>query len=120
LHRNELYPPSVNGQLGATSDVPCVRGGVDASRLEGRDLRHVEDVEDVDAVAGDLDPAEAVDREVAEWMCGRGRDPGQVTKCHKADDEELLHRASLLAVGAQRTEKWGLSASARLNQLFAS
>ena len=49
--------------------------------LEGRDLRQVEHVDDVEAVPGDLDAAEAVDREVAERMRGRG--DRQATERHE-------------------------------------
>ena len=43
--------------------------------LEGRDLGIVDDIEDVDPVAVELDLAEAVDREVAQWV-SEGRHGG--------------------------------------------
>ena len=42
---------AVDGQLGAARDAARVGRGVDPAGLEGRDLRHVEDVEDVEPVA---------------------------------------------------------------------
>ena len=44
--------------------------------LEGRDLGVIDDIEDVDAVAIDLDLAETVDSEVAQWV-GEGRNAGR-------------------------------------------
>ena len=58
----------VHRQLGAPRDSTRVGPRVDLSGLEGRDLRQVEDVEDVETRPGDLEPAEAVDGEVAERM----------------------------------------------------
>ena len=107
--RDERRRPPSDRQVRVRGDPACVGIGVDAAGLEGRDLGHVEDVADVDAVARDLDPAEAVDREVAERMGGRG---GRREQGGDGDeqDEESLHRSSLLATGPQSTEKCGFSA----------
>ena len=88
--------------------------------LEGRDLGEVEDVEDVDAVAGGDDAAVVVGGEVAERVRGGdGRQrPARASSGER--DQSALHRASLRATGAQSSEKCGLSASARRNQPRAS
>src|SRR5690348_1730122 len=119
--REEADATAADGELGPARD-PCGVGArVDAPGLEGRDLGQVEDVEDVDAVACDLDPAEAVDREVAERVCGGGRGPREETDSGEAaDDEQLLHRASLLAVAPHRNEKFGFRRAARRNHTRAS
>jgi hypothetical protein len=65
LNRNEPRRFSVHGQPSTPRDATCVRRRVDLPGLERRDLREIEDVADVDARPGDLDPAEAVDREVS-------------------------------------------------------
>src|SRR5947199_9064389 len=82
--------------------------------LEGRDLGHVQDVLDVGAVAGELDPAETVDREVPERVRTRGGG------CSERGDEpdqkrEALHVAYLRASWLQRSEKCGLSRTALTN-----
>src|SRR5262249_8837534 len=84
-------------------------------RLEGRNLRQVQHVEDVDTVSRRLDPAEAGGREIA------GRVSKGIRRKRKRGEgyrrrEQLLHRASLLATGDQSTEKCGLSSSARRSQ----
>ena len=92
-----------------------VRAGVDAllARLVRRDLRQVEHVAGVEAVPGDFDPRETVDREVAERMRLRG-DRCQQRKCQRENDHELPHeRAPFRATCAHRMEKRGLRASAR-------
>src|SRR5207245_304899 len=80
-----------------------------AAGLERWNLGEVEDVADVEPVAGDLDAAEAVDGEVAERV--RRSSGRSEQRSRDAEQEQAFHRASLLAVGAQRTEKRGLSAS---------
>ena len=85
------------------------------SLLEGRDLGQVERIAHVDAVAREVDGGEVVDGEVAERVGRRGtrehgcaEDPEQ-----RHEDDEPFHWSAFLATGAQRIEKWGLSASAR-------
>ena len=86
------------------------------ARLEGRDLGQVEDVADVHAVSGDLDPGVVVDREVAERM--RGCFP-RLGEDDRDDDEgrhdgrEAPHASASRATGAHLTEKTGLCSSAR-------
>ncbi len=58
-----------------------------AAGLEGRDLGKVEDVEDVDPVAGGLDPAELVDREVAERMRDAAQREGEAGERHSCQGE---------------------------------
>src|SRR5439155_6729633 len=64
-------------------------------------------------------PAEAVDREVAEWVGdgGGGRRKGRE---RSEEHDQPLHRDQLRATGAQRTEKCGFSSSARRNHALAS
>ena len=71
--RDEPRRPAVDGEVRVRGDAPRVGAGVDVAGLEGRDLGQVEHVEHVEAVARDLDAAEAVDREVAERVRGGGR-----------------------------------------------
>ena len=115
LDRHERDRPSVERDVEPAREARGVRAGIDALllRLERRDLREVEDVADVQPVAGHLDAGEAVDREVAERVRLRG--DGREQRCCKPDEhDELLHRsAPFRATGVQRTEKRGLSASAR-------
>src|SRR5262249_17925374 len=82
--------------------------------LEGRDLGHVEDVLDVDAIAGELDPGKAVDGEVPERVRCRGR-RGHERDQESEQENEALHDAYLLASGLQRSEKCGFSRSALTN-----
>src|SRR5207237_9613416 len=83
------------------------------------DLGQVEHVDDVEPVAGDVELAVAVDREVAERMRGRGEGRGERGKCG-GGKHQALHRAYPRATDDQRSEKCGLSASARRNQVRAS
>ena len=89
-------------------------------RLEGRDLGEVEDVADVEPVPGDLDAREAVDREVAERVCGGCGRRERALPRPRRGRRAASSRASLLATGAHRIEKCGLSASARPNQSCAA
>src|SRR6476659_2628064 len=93
------------------------REGADANRdaLQRRDLRHVDDVANVEPVARDLDPREAVDREVPERVRRRGCDR-QEQIAERGQGQQALHDASLLRVEVQSTEKWELSATARRAQ----
>ena len=75
--RDEARRATVDGQVRAGCDPACVRASVDLPGLEGRDLGHVQHVEDVEPVARDLDPAEAVDGEVAERVRERCRRCGE-------------------------------------------
>ena len=89
--RAEARRPSVHGQTRPGGDPARIGTRVDAAgllRLEGRDLGHVEDVTDVDPVARDLDPAEAVDREVAERVRGRAR---RGRERDQRDEDGALH-----------------------------
>src|ERR671926_51626 len=65
-HRPEPRQATVDRELRVLRDATRVGVRVDAAGLEGWDLGHVEDVADVQPRARDLDPAEAVDREVAQ------------------------------------------------------
>ena len=117
--RDESCRPPRHRQVGVGGDPPRVGPGVDVACLEGRDLGHVQDVEHVNAVARDLDAAEPIDREVAEWVRGcRRRREQRGRHCEQKD--EALHRSSLVATGAHSTEKRGFSASARPSQLLAA
>src|SRR5204862_2260442 len=82
------------------------------ARLVGRDLGEVEHVADVERVTAHLDAGEAVDGEVAERV-RRGRDGCSERRDEAEQEPEALHRTYLLARGAKRIEKCGLSASAR-------
>src|SRR4051794_15290202 len=64
LEWSEPYCASVHRQLGAARESARKAGSVDPAGLEGRDLGEIEDVVNVEARPGDLDAAEAVDREV--------------------------------------------------------
>ena len=60
--RDEPGLAAVDGEVRAGGEALGVDGGVDPAallRLEGGDLREIEDVAHVDAVARDLDAAEA-------------------------------------------------------------
>src|SRR4051812_22168344 len=123
LHRDEARGPAVDGEAEVRGDPARVARAVDAAgllRLERRDLGQVEDVQGVEPIAGDVELAVAVDREVAEGvrLC---RERGEERERHEADeDREPPHAEYLFATGAQRTEKCGFSASARRNQVRAS
>ena len=114
LDRNQLRAAPIHRQLSAARDATRIAPRVDLSRLEGRDLREIQDVVHVDARAGDLDPAEPVHGEVAERMSGRGYRQDECGKRHGAEND-APHAAYLLRTGAQRTEKCGLSANALRN-----
>ena len=112
--------PTVELELEAARDLPGESGPANAVAFLVRgDLGQVEDVLHVHAVAGSLDRAVAVDREVAEWMClGAG---GDRQRSEQADEErETLHDAYLRATGLQRSEKWGFRLRARANHSRAS
>src|SRR3954470_8522605 len=111
--RSQCRAPAVERELGPARDAARVRLRVDAARLEGGDLRKVEDIDDVEAVTRDLDAAEAVDREVAERV-SRRRDRDDERRERSQDDDQALH-AYLLARGAHSTEKCGFRRSARRN-----
>ena len=113
--RDELRSFSVHHELRVPGDPAGVGARVDVPGLEGGDLGHVQHVADVQPVPGDLDAAEAVDREVAErvrrsgcWSKQRGR--------HDEENGEPFHRSSRLATGAQRIENCGFRRSARVSQ----
>src|SRR3954447_22855673 len=116
---HEPHAAPIYRQMGATRDAPREAGRVDASGLEGGNLRQVEDVAHVDARAGDLDATEAVDGEVAERMGGcRDR---QRERCHGCKQKcDAFHAAYRRATGAQRTEKCAFRSSARRNHRLAS
>ena len=88
-------------------------------RLKGRDLGEIEDVQDVDPIARRNDAAVVVGGEVAQRVCGRRRWRQHCREDH-GEQGHALHLRSLLATGAQSSEKCGLSSSARLNQLRAA
>ena len=90
---------------------------VDAAlpRLERRDLRQVEHVAHEQPVAGHLDTRKAVDREVAERVC-RGRRRDGKRRGRNDDEQKPFHDAYFQATGDHRTEKCGLSSTARRNQ----
>src|SRR2546429_207005 len=92
------------------SDAPSVCARVYATGLEGGDLRHVEHIPDVEPRSGDLDPAEAVDREVPERVrrrLRRERERGD----RDGEKREPLHRRARFATGAHNSEKCGKTAS---------
>ncbi len=80
--RSERRAPAVDPQVEVPADRAGEPGGVGGlalraelrPRLDGRDLRQVEHVEDVEAVARGLHPAVPVDREVAQRV-GLSRSP---------------------------------------------
>src|SRR5262249_7667006 len=90
LHRNEPNSTPVHLQDGAAGDSMRITASVDPSRLERRDLGEVEDIPDVDARACHLDPAKAVDGEVAERMRRRGGRDDQRSRDGR-DEEQTLH-----------------------------
>ena len=120
VERSERELPAVDPQIEPAADSsrqialvhPLVRDLLPF--LEGRDLGHVQDVLDVDAVARELDPAEAVDREVPERVCHRSSGSGERDDEPEQEDE-ALHDAYLLASGLQSTEKCGFSRTALTN-----
>src|SRR5580765_8164686 len=114
LDRNQLRAAPIHRQLSATRDATCVAPRVDLSRLEGRDLREIQDVVHVDARAGDLDPAEPVHGEVAERMSGRSYRQDECGE-RRGDENEAPQAANFLRTGAHRTEKCGFSANALRN-----
>ena len=104
--RHERDRAPVERDVQPAADPLGVGAHVDAllARLVRRDLRHVQHVAHVEPIAGDLDPREAVDREVAEGMRARGGGHGQRADCG-GQQHQFLHRAYLLATGLHRTEK---------------
>ena len=88
------------------------------ARLEGGDLGEVEDVANVDAVARDLDPAETVDREVAERMRRRRRRRTSSRERGDRGATRRFTRRTSFATGAHSSEKCGFRASARRNQVL--
>ena len=113
-HRHEPHRAPAELDVQAGGDAPRVHAGVDAllARLIGRDLGQVEDVAHVQPVAGDLDAREPIDGEVAERVRLRG-DGGDEGGRQDGEGEQTLHGVPFRAVEAHRTEKFGLSASAR-------
>src|SRR3954468_23706895 len=109
--RRQCCAPTVDGELGPARDAARVRLRVDVTGLKRGDLREVEDVDDVEAVTGDLDAAEPVDREVAERVSRRRDRDGERGERGENDDQAL--HAYLLATGAHSTEKCGFRRSAR-------
>ena len=99
----------------AACDLARVHLRVDAPlpRLVRRDLRHVEDIPDVQAVARDLNSCEVIDREVAERVCLCCDRNEQRDRNDDQYDEPLHEVTPFRATGAHRIEKWGFSASAR-------
>ena len=120
LERAQPGGPAVDGELElARSRFREARRADGVAELEGRDLRQVEHVVDVDALARELDGRVPVDREVPERVrrgCGRRGEGGETGK----EGEGPSHAASLRAVSLQRSEKWGFSSSARPNHSCAS
>src|SRR5439155_14028478 len=106
---------SRDGQARVGGDPSRVCAGIDAAGLERGDLRHVEHVPDVEPWSGDLDAAEAVDREVTERM-RRGLSREGERRNRKGEKREPLHRRAFLATGNHKIEKCGLIASACRNQ----
>src|SRR5947199_6464739 len=70
--------------------------------LEGRDLGHVQDVLDVDVVAGELDPAETVDREVPERVRTRGGGCSRSEE-HTSELQSLRHLVCRLLLEKKKT-----------------
>src|SRR6476619_8045026 len=98
-------------------DAPSVGAHGDVTGLERWDLGQVQDVMDVEPWARGLDPAESVDREVAERVrcreCRQRKERGRDDKEH-----EPPHERAFLATGDHKTEKCGLSARARCKKAF--
>jgi hypothetical protein len=69
------------------------------SRLVCGDLGEVEDVEEVDPLAGELETRKTVRREVAEGMRGREAREDQCRE-HGEADHEPSHRRTFRATGA--------------------
>jgi hypothetical protein len=111
--------PAVERELQSATDLGGEAGPAHTlPLLERRDLREIEHVVDVDPVAGDLDRAVAVDGEVAKRV--RGGRGGENRRQRDQEEDEALHATALRATGAHRSEKCGLSRSARVNQRRAS
>ncbi len=104
--------PSVDDEVGVAGDPPRVGVRIDATGLERRDLGQIQHVADVEPRARGLDPAEAVDREVAERVRRRERRERE-RRGRESKEHEPPHRRAFLATGDHKTEKCGLSASAR-------
>src|SRR4051794_29634471 len=116
-NRNKPRRPPAERRVNAAGK-PCgIHPAVDAAlpRFEGRDLCKIEHVTHEQPLAGNVDTCEAVDREVAERVRRGGRRDGERRR-RDENDQEPFHDANLLATGDQRTEKCGLTASARRNQ----
>ena len=74
--------------------------------------RPVDDVADVEPVAGDLDAREPVDVKLPSG-CADATPAERERAAAPSSEEQAFHEASLLRVDVQRTEKCGLSAAAR-------
>src|SRR5215472_17650531 len=107
--------PQVAGNLAGQAVFVTRHAGAALPLLEGWDLREVQDVVDTQAVAGHLDPAEVVDREVAQRVGegghrtdgekGGGTRDGQQQTSHGIPPSAV---SALRASGACSTEKCGL------------
>ena len=112
----QLRRPPVELELEAARDLLREAGPASALAFLVRgNLGQVEDVLHVDAVAGSLDRAVAVDREVPERMRLRRCRNGERGE-HADKERDAFHDAYLLATGLQRSEKCGFRRSARRNQ----
>ncbi len=113
--RDELGGPAVQHHVKPGGDAAREHSRIDSllTGLIGRDLGKVEHVADVEPVAGDLDPGEAVDREVAQRMGLRGGRHGQAGDDSQQDDDLPHGVTPFRATGAHRIENRGLRASAR-------
>src|ERR671923_871569 len=86
--------------------------------LQRRDLGQVHDVVDIERTAGRLDGGVPVHSEVAERVrCGPRRSEAREKE---QDGDCTLHASAFRATGAQISEKWGLSRSARPNHARAA
>ena len=116
---DERDPGAVHYQLELRRELRRVaRTTYLGSFLECRNLGQVERIANEDAVPGQIDGREVVDREVAERMRPRRagaderRDDGR--RREEGQEQKPPHETALRATGAKRTEKCGLSARAFL------
>ena len=111
LHRSERDRAAAHRGLDALGQRTRQRSAVGGltlgvhvrPRLEGRDLGHVEHVEDVEAVARGLDPAVAVDREVAEGGA-RGAAGGTASAAERRPEGEQSRLSSRVPPRDRRPE----------------
>src|SRR3989442_1956170 len=103
LDGDQTCAAPVHRQSSPARDATRVQLRVDPACLKRGDLREIEDVAHVDPRSCDLDPAEAVDGEVAEWMRRGGNRESEHGE-RGGKEREPLHAAYLCATGAHTRE----------------